>query len=85
MVSAAEFWLRIRAAVAARDEMRERWGMDIVVIARTDAMQVEGMEKAVERLKGAVREGADAVFIEGVRTGEEVKAVVRAVEPVPVG
>lgn len=71
--------------MAARDEMRERWGMDIVVIARTDAMQVEGMEKAVERLKGAVREGADAVFIEGVRTGEEVKAVVRAVEPVPVG
>lgn len=76
--------MRIRAAVAARDEMRARYGMDIVIIARTDAAQVEGMARAVERLKGAAREGADAVFIEGVRTREEVRDVVKAVEPVPV-
>lgn len=47
-------------------------------------MQVEGLEKAVERLKGAVKEGADVVFIEGVRTREEVEKVVSAVKPVPV-
>ena len=86
VVPPSEYYLRIRAAVAARDAIREKGleGGDLVIIARTDAAQVEGLERAVERLKGAVREGADAVFIEGVKTRAEVEMVVKAVEPVPV-
>lgn len=52
----SEFISRIRAAVAARSKIP---GCDIVLIARTDAAQGEGMDEALRRLKAAVEAGAD--------------------------
>jgi len=56
-----------------------------VIIARTDAAQVLGMEEAVTRLKLASHAGADVCFIEGVRTSELLESTVAALAPRPVG
>lgn len=74
------FASRIGAAVAAR----RRLGSDIVVIARTDALQVNGFDDAVERLRAAVRAGADVAFLEGVTSKEEAREVCRVLAPTPV-
>lgn len=55
---------RVRAAVAART--------DLVVIARTDAMSIEGLAGALDRANTFVEAGADAVFIEGLSTVGEI-------------
>ncbi|KAF8528469.1 phosphoenolpyruvate pyruvate domain-containing protein [Hysterangium stoloniferum] len=81
VVPVDEFLMRIRAAVAARDAIP---GSDIVIIARTDSAQVLGMEEAVRRLKLAADAGADAAFIEGVKTKELLESTVKALAPTPV-
>lgn len=65
---------RIRAADAAR----KRLGQDIVIIARTDSLQSLGMNEAVRRLQAAVAAGADVVFLEGMKTVEEMEQSVKA-------
>jgi 2-methylisocitrate lyase-like PEP mutase family enzyme len=78
-------WLsRIRAAVMAREKFQfETGGGDIVLIARTDALQSLGYEAAVRRLKGAVELGADVAFLEGVTSKEMARRVVRDMAPTP--
>lgn len=63
------YYSRLRAAVAARDDM----GSDMVIIARTDARAGEGFEEAVERLKGAVECGVDMLFLEALKSHEEAQ------------
>lgn len=58
-------------------------GADIVVIARTDALGVNGAGDALDRARRYADAGADAVFIEGIRTADEIAAVTAAVS-VPV-
>ncbi|KAI1085806.1 Phosphoenolpyruvate/pyruvate domain-containing protein [Whalleya microplaca] len=70
---------RIRAAAAARARM----GSDIVIIARTDALQSLGYAEAVARLRAAVAAGADVAFLEGMRTKEQMEQVVRDLAPTP--
>lgn len=82
VVPVEEYLTRIRAAVAARDAIPG--GSDLVIIARTDSAQVLGMEEAVRRLKLAAEAGADAAFIEGVKTKELLVKTVKALEPTPV-
>lgn len=72
LVDLPTFLSRIRAAAAAR----ERLGSDIVLIARTDALAELGFDEAVGRLKAAVEAGADVVFLEGMRSVEEMRRVV---------
>ncbi|KAG8626281.1 hypothetical protein KVT40_005226 [Elsinoe batatas] len=79
LVGREEYWLRIRAAVKARRES----GRDIVIIARTDALQKLGFEEAVERVKGAVREGADVAFLEGIGSEEEGRRWCEVMSPTP--
>lgn len=74
------FVSRIRAAAAARD----RLGSDIVIIARTDALQTHGFNEAVDRLKAAMQAGADVAFLEGVTTEDEAREVCRVLSPAPV-
>ena len=74
--------MRIRAAIAARDAIPG--GSDLVIIARTDSAQVLGMDEAVRRLKLAADAGADAAFIEGVKTKELLEKTVKALAPTPV-
>jgi len=61
IVPQAEMVDRIKAAVDARGDD------DFVIMARTDALAVEGMERAVERAVACVEAGADMVFPEAVR------------------
>jgi len=53
-------WLaKVRAVVDLRDE-----GIDMFLIARTDARGVEGLDEAIARARAAAAAGADAVFVE---------------------
>ncbi len=63
---------RIRAAVAART--------DLVVIARTDALSVEGLAAALDRASTFVEAGADAVFVEGLRSVADIAAAHRQID-----
>lgn len=68
-MSKPEFVARIKAAVAAR----QRLDSDIVIIARSDALQGHGFDEAVSRLKAAVAAGADVALLEGPRSVEEMR------------
>lgn len=46
---------------------------EIVIVARTDAKSVEGIEAAIERAKSYVKAGADAIFPEALSTEEEFR------------
>ncbi len=60
LVSQDEMVDRIKAAADAKTDP------DFVVMARTDALAVEGLERAIERARACVEAGADAVFPEAV-------------------
>ncbi|CAG9945174.1 unnamed protein product [Clonostachys rosea f. rosea IK726] len=75
---------RIRAAVMARDEMRAATGGDIVIIARTDALQSLGYDQAIQRLRLAVEAGADVAFLEGPTSVEQCRQVCQDFVGVPV-
>ena len=73
LVSREEYLAKIRAAVAARRDP------DLVIIARTDARAVSGMDEAVARVNAALEAGADLAFVEAVRSAEEAAAVPKLV------
>jgi methylisocitrate lyase len=60
IVSADEMCDRIKAAVDARSQP------EFVIMARTDALAVEGLPKALERIQLYIEAGADMIFFEGV-------------------
>ncbi len=77
IVSIAEMADRIKAAVDARTDD------DFVIMARTDALAVEGMDAAVERSVACVEAGADMVFPEAVNSIEQYNAF-RSAAGVPI-
>ncbi|PYO59000.1 MAG: carboxyvinyl-carboxyphosphonate phosphorylmutase [Candidatus Rokuibacteriota bacterium] len=72
VVSAEEFAAKIRAAVEARTDP------DFVIIARTDAIAVNGLDDALRRAEAAVKAGADMLFVEAPTTEEQIERVARA-------
>lgn len=60
---------KIRAAVAARTDP------DFIIIARTDARSVFGIEEAIERGKAYEKAGADVIFVESPESVEEMKMI----------
>lgn len=60
VVSQREMIDRIKAAVDARTDE------DFVIMARTDALAVEGLESALDRASACVEAGADMIFPEAV-------------------
>jgi len=60
LVSQQEMVDRIKAAVDAKTDS------EFVVMARTDALAVEGLERAIERARACVEAGADAIFPEAM-------------------
>jgi len=58
---------RIKAAIDARHEA------GFVIMARTDAIAVEGLEKAIERAQACVEAGADMIFPEAIYTLEQYR------------
>jgi methylisocitrate lyase len=77
IVSQVEMVDRIKAAVDAKSDS------DFVVMARTDALAVEGMESAVERAVACVEAGADAIFPEAILELDQYRRFAEAVK-VPV-
>ncbi len=67
LIEAPEMALKIEAAVHSRRSD------DFLIIARTDAIAVAGLQEAVERGKLYERAGADVVFLEAPTTVEELK------------
>ncbi len=67
IVSQAEMVDRIKAAVDARSDD------GFVIMARTDALAVEGMEPAIERAIACVEAGADMIFPEAVQTLDQYR------------
>jgi methylisocitrate lyase len=67
LVSQAEMVDRVRAAVEARGDN------PFVIMARTDAIAVEGMDAAITRARAYVEAGADAIFPEAIRDLDSYK------------
>ena len=65
VVSKAEMVDRIKAAVDARTDE------NFSVMARTDAIAIEGIDAAIERVRAYIGAGADLVFPEAIRTLED--------------
>jgi len=64
---------KIRAAAAARRDP------SFMIVARTDAIAVEGLAATVERARAYEAAGADAIFPDAVRGEEDIAAIVQAV------
>jgi methylisocitrate lyase len=73
LVPPGEMVDRIKAAVDARTDS------GFVVMARTDALAVEGLEAALERAHAYVSAGADMIFAEAVKTLDEYRQFVARV------
>ncbi|ANY17395.1 isocitrate lyase/PEP mutase family protein [Bordetella pseudohinzii] len=72
VISQAEMVKKIEAACLARRDD------DFVIIARTDAIAVEGIEGAVRRARAYAAAGADMIFPDAVRTEDDIKRLVDA-------
>ncbi|MFL5398810.1 MAG: oxaloacetate decarboxylase [Myxococcales bacterium] len=68
-----EMVAKIRAAVEARSSPGAMF-----VVARTDALEAEGMRKALKRGERYLEAGADALYVEGPRSDDELREVARA-------
>jgi 2,3-dimethylmalate lyase len=77
VVAADEMAAKVAAAVAAR-----RSG-DFLIIARTDARAVEGLDGALGRARLYRDAGADVLFVEAPQSVEEITAVAHAFPDVP--
>ena len=73
LIPAAEMAGKIKAAVDARRSS------DTLIIARTDAVAVEGFERAVERALLYRDAGADVLFVEAPKAREELAKIVKLV------
>ena len=77
VVETAEMVDRVRAAVAARSDD------SLVVVARTDAFAVEGLEPSLARAVAYAEAGADVIFAEALPALEDYRRFAAAL-PVPV-
>jgi 2-methylisocitrate lyase-like PEP mutase family enzyme len=73
VIPADEMVLKIRAAAAVRDPAT-------VLIARTDALQTDGLDEAIERCNLYAEAGADVVFVDAPRSREDLAEIVRRVD-----
>ncbi|MFQ1063789.1 isocitrate lyase/PEP mutase family protein [Bordetella trematum] len=68
LVSVQEMCGKLRAALDAREQA------DTLILARTDAVAVEGLEAAFERAERYLECGVDALFIEALRSPAQMDA-----------
>ncbi len=67
LVSTEEMCQKIKTACLTRKDK------NFLIIARTDARSVEGMDAAITRAKSYIEAGADAIFPEAMKSKEEFK------------
>jgi 2-methylisocitrate lyase-like PEP mutase family enzyme len=66
--------LKVRAALSARRNA------DTLIIARTDALQVHGLDEAIERCNVYAEAGADVTFVDAPRSREHLEEIARRVD-----
>ena len=69
---------RIKTAVKAAKESN-----NILIFARTDALSAGSLKEAIKRAKSFRKLGADAIFITGINTLEEIKLIKRNLKSIP--
>ena len=74
VIPAKEFAEKIRAAVEFRTDP------DFVIIARTDARAVTGLDDAIERANRYAEAGADVIFVEAPQSHDEIARITREVK-----
>lgn len=70
LIATSEMCGKLRAATDARASR------DTLIVARTDAVAVEGLPAALDRAEAYLEAGADVLFVEAVRSEDEMRAVV---------
>lgn len=71
LIAPGEMAGKIKAAVDSRDSA------GTLIVARTDAIAVEGMERALDRARLYAQAGADILFVEAPRSRDELATLVR--------
>jgi 2-methylisocitrate lyase-like PEP mutase family enzyme len=77
LIPAAEMIGKIKAALDTRTSA------ETLIIARTDAVAVEGFERAIERATRYREAGADMLFVEAPKSRDELARLVKALPGVP--
>ena len=71
VIPSAEMVAKIKAAVDARSDP------DLLIVARTDAIAVEGFASAIDRIHAFREAGADIGFVEAPTSPEQIAAIAR--------
>ena len=77
VVSIDEMVAKIRTACDARRSK------DFVIIARTDAIAVEGIDSAIARAKAYSKAGADLIFVEAPENLSQVEKIAKELQGIP--
>jgi 2-methylisocitrate lyase-like PEP mutase family enzyme len=77
VIAADEMVFKIRAAVEARDDL------DLVIVARTDAVAPLGLDEAIKRGQAYAKAGADVLFADALLSEADIKRFCASV-PAPV-
>lgn len=77
VIDTAEMVQKLKAAVLARDRH------DLFILARTDAIDPEGLDNAIDRAKAYLDAGADGVYLEGPKTEDQLEKIGKALRNVP--
>lgn len=75
VISATEMVGKIKAVAAVRDDLDP----DLVINARTDSYQSYGLDEAINRCNRNLDAGADMVFIDGIRSREDIEKAVKEI------
>jgi 2,3-dimethylmalate lyase len=76
VIRTEEFLPKLKAALDARN------GREFIVVARTDARALLGLDQAIERGRLYYKEGADVIFVEAPLSTEELKEIAQKI-PAP--
>jgi 2-methylisocitrate lyase-like PEP mutase family enzyme len=77
LISSEEMAGKIKAALDARETS------DTLIIARTDAIAVEGFDRALDRAAQYREAGADVLFVEAPKTRDELARVTKSLNGIP--
>ena len=77
LISKEEHVEKIRAAVEARGDS------GLVIIGRTDARALFGLDDAIDRGRAYFEAGADVIFIEAPQSIEDLEAIVKSLPDIP--
>ncbi|MGE1062867.1 oxaloacetate decarboxylase [Megasphaera paucivorans] len=75
VISREEHVMKIKAAAEAKKDP------DLVIIGRTDARAVNGLDDALDRARSYAEAGADMLFVEAPQSLEEMKRIVSVLKP----